>query len=809
MKLKILWGVLLAFVMLSVPVNAYSMDFYTVGNTSANKLNLNMSSLKFNSGTTCEIRLSNYLSVNEANLDIEDYFYSPFLDFAGYSTLSGLSAFQCKNIGYVYANSPTGTGYYDAQNIVLQDGNYIVSKLRTHFECSTTGSNYIVLETKRLDRDDKGYYPYAMYYSTKGASATIYTLPQVIANYSGCQGLNMVAEFKPKVLKPTTPDYKCEIDTNNQGICAYVYPFNSSYSGFVNIFMNTTNNTFFCSQGAGGSSTKQINITLYNPAKGEIYSFGKYRGACDVGGASPFSQIFNETLQLEPNQLYFIVLYASSTNTGFAGNQVSIRPPMDLRVQIDNRIPNYQCGDYSECLNGTQFRSCVDQTGVFPDKIDVNSCWVYGVEDELLLGFENPGKIYDYLSCFPTVEWPGFFCPSKTYDLTAEVPKYWDFVSQTVNDSGTIKNGRHFAQLTSDVAHSGQRSLEMWSLPPKLDEPITINDGASPATCNFSTSSPTSNYAQTNNLTDVIASNAFTFPTPNAVFTWWDKRDLFPKNHYDLRGSGIELVCEPDYLYYGAYTAGTPTAGGKYRILINEINSTTNATIRFVYDAEYEANTSWVAHIVDLSGKNISGTSHYRVFIMSHLDEFESVGNHVYIDDMKIQDLSQALNESLCQNYCDPDVIGRKWICEHIIYEDGSSINEWSYFDDDYDCIVASGGSPDGGEYDPPNWIKDLLDDLGYNQSTIDASGMGFLLNFLSPFFIGIMIILGIGGFLELKVAQAGGSGHGLIFAFVFLIGTSALTLFGIFPAGWGILMVIIGGLGTVFVIMKGIFGGS
>lgn len=809
MNKAIIWGGLLAFLILIAPVQAYSIDYYTVGNDTAINVNVNVSSLKVNPETTCSVRMGNYLSIAGTVFNAEDKFYSPLNTFQGYANFDSSSEFECHFVAYATNTEKTPLGYYDAQNVVLHSGDNAVSKFMVNYECVTTGANHIIFDISRTDIDDKGYYPMALAKNTEHGTATIYTTNQLLANYTGCQGFNTQAEFMSAPIKLEGGDVVCNIDGGNiKGICSLIYPFNSSASGVVNIFINATNETTYCADAFLNEKLKFYNITLIKASDNSVYSFANFQGECDIGGNEPINTVFNETFQLTPNELYFVSFYAHKESTAYADNLFRLKPPQQIIIQIDNRVPNYECGEWGECINGKRSRSCVDTTGVFPDMIEPEDCWFYNVTSELLLGFEESGDDYEFAYCFPT---PGLNplnpCPSIIYDYTVTIPKGWTFVSQTINDSGTEKNARYFGELTTTIAHSGKRSLELWSNPPKLDQPITVGGGTEPATCNFSTTANT--YTHTTNLTNSIATESFTFPTPNAVISWFDKRDLFPKKHYEF-GQWVE-VCVPDKLCYGDCDV---YARGRYLLRLIEINITTNATIRTVHDyyadGDKEAQTFWSYRVLDLSGKNITSSQHFRILIIPHLDQFDQEGNHIYIDDLKLQDLTQALNESECVSHCDPDIIDRYWSATLIINEDGSTVCEWTYWDGDFACILAGGGDPDDDDtiYDPPGWITDTLDDLGINQSTIDASGMGYLLNFVSPFFVGIMIIIIIGGLLEFKIAQAGGGGHGIVFAFVFLIGTTALTIFGIFPTYWGILMVIIGGLGTVFVVMKGVFGG-
>lgn len=89
--------------------------------------------------------------------------------------------------------------------------------------------------------------------------------------------------------------------------------------------------------------------------------------------------------------------------------------------------------------------------------------------------------------------------------------------------------------------------------------------------------------------------------------------------------------------------------------------------------------------------------------------------------------------------------------------------------------------------------VTDPLNIAGLNATAIRESGFGFTLIFITPLVILLLIFVGLGAFLEMKVKHA----HGMIFLGVMLVGLSVLLYFQVLPLAIGIVLVI--GLGLAF----------
>jgi hypothetical protein len=331
----------------------------------------------------------------------------------------------------------------------------------------------------------------------------------------------------------------------------------------------------------------------------------------------------------------------------------------------------------------------------------------------------------------------------------------------------------------------------------------TINNGASPAECKNSTTGYQANL-ETTNLSASIISDNFTFPSPFPALAWAVKKASTPREQYDVDFLGANPFCDPKVLCYGDCDA---TVLGEYQILLNELNNT-GSLVRTVFRFEGDATTSWNVIQVDLDESDINTSAPHQIIIATDVDDVSSpLPRRMWFDEFRIQSLSQPLIAN-CTDYCDGnDLIDAT-------EQDGACfltriVNESSCVAEQEAIAEAEALAQQLENLAVIPIVGDLLADSGLNETVIEESGLSFAVSFFSPFFLSIIIIIVLGGFLEFKVAQAskGGGGHGTIFGIVMLIGTIFLTMLGVFPIGFAIVFTIISGFIVVWTVLKTIKG--
>jgi len=375
--------------------------------------------------TDCFVGISDYGTYSTVSYPIliGSSYYSPQDTLISQSSYSLYQDITCVNLG-----NDNNTNQYNNQLEVYVSHDSTDSgdnSIKTDFSCS--GSNrYVVLASGEDFQDSKGKYPNVYVDNTCGTFIFNESIRNnFISNFSLCGGELSVGD--------SSLHSSCH---PNDTITSYFMPFNSSGGGTVSIKLDLNHPIT-------NVEVRYIIFPLDNPDNFEIL----YYGTEDTP--------YNGQKVLEENKIYVIHAYTLHDNLG---SSITLNY---LNVTLDAYIPDWNCGEYSDCIDGLRTRSCYDNNGVKPDKNEIQVCSIIELEN-LTLGFEEFFVDSPVVKCVPT--W-FFGCGHTPQVNTIDRPIGWTVVERTyVRDN--------FVQMTNDWSSEGTRSLKMWYIPPKQAEPF-------------------------------------------------------------------------------------------------------------------------------------------------------------------------------------------------------------------------------------------------------------------------------------------------------------------------------------------------
>ncbi len=292
-------------------------------------------------------------------------------------------------------------------------------------------------------------------------------------------------------------------------------PFNSMSSGSVNISVFERIG-YIANSGLGGGTLQYQN---------QYYLWDTVTNTTqNLGTSFPFSQSFN----LIPDREYFLFIgtryFIDDQNCGSGVTWGVVHNFTSYDITIDACQTNFICGEWSECQQGLQTRTCIDNSDCnAPNRVEERSCFDLPTFD-LTLGFEDTiitnNGVYICTKQF-------FTCFDVLSTINAEYPVNWT-VFPDFDGSGVARN--NFVKMSSDTASVGSRSLKMWYIPPKINEPVP------------SGSSTVCGNATTGSFPEVTHPyNESLFISQNVTFT-----NPFPQIRYDVRKCN-EPVLQYDY----------------------------------------------------------------------------------------------------------------------------------------------------------------------------------------------------------------------------------------------------------------------
>jgi hypothetical protein len=233
-----------------------------------------------------------------------------------------------------------------------------------------------------------------------------------------------------------------------------VVPFTAGPSGITNISVNDRDGYRF-NPAAGGTLQYANQYYLYDTV---------IDSSQNMGTTFPFSTDLN----LIPNRDYWLLVgtryFIDNHNCGSGNDWGVVHNWTDYTISIFAYEPDYVCGEWSECVDNLQTRSCVDANGRVPDIIEEQSCFDVPPVD-IDLGFEN---FFNQEVWICQKNYWLITCVDRLDSITAKYPVNWSVVA--TEEAG--KNLENFITISQDWKSKGSSSLKMWYYPPKDEEPL-------------------------------------------------------------------------------------------------------------------------------------------------------------------------------------------------------------------------------------------------------------------------------------------------------------------------------------------------
>lgn len=778
-------GILATFLFLSffsISAAAYQVSYYTSNTTGGASTLLHQPSMLWNNTVTCVQEITPFITqASASSYDVSIDYYSPGTTIIGTSSQTGLSNIVCQNFGQI-TDSDTG----------LQSGVFVTESgtgsgfvfLQTRYTCTTSDDDFTYFvnrDDNSTNQDGKGFYPGALV-TTSESSLPIITQESALGNFSTCEITNSYTSTR---FEPTF-DFACSIANDPCGVVMN-FPFNTSESGSVNIFVDL-NDTFSCF-GHASSPFKNFNVSIVKDSDQTATNLYTFRSVCSGAPFDTDGVILNQSFTLPKNEIYNLVFESEHPSTGFSSD-MGVRPPGVIKIDVDARIPDFECGEFNTCINGTQSRECIDQTGIFPNEIEFQDCFDLVAESSQVIGFEE-SEDFTFLEC----KKDPFFCTASPQNIVIEVPVNWTSVVPTVNSSSSIVPAARLAYMTSEDSSNGFKSLLMVYNPPQYDFVVENAGGAHlPAVCgNGSTGYIPQVYGDVNNASNIIFTD-ITFPTPYITVAW----DVALRTEPVVKYSTGNFLCSPSELCYAQDCNQTPR--GEYLVRL----APTSDIFNTIFEYNGEATEGFDSVQVDLSDANLdAGTSYRLIFALNPDDAYEPDGYTVLFDNVRFSNFNNPPGN--------PE-LGCTTFCNGTDLYTAIDFNNTCTFEIDLNNTVCTTeyeatqqAEAIAESTDPVAFFADAL-----NVTAVEDSGFGFALFFLSPIFLFFGVIIFIGGFIEYKIAKNSGTSgaRGGIFGMILIMGTVFVTM--AFPEfiGFAIVLIIISGFIVVNSVMKGFGGG-
>ncbi len=521
--LKKITFLMLIFLFLLIPnikaTNYYVVDLYN-SSTSLSPMDIIIPPAYAESGNFIAA-LNPYVNISASSGIITTYF-SPYGTILATSTINVTGDIECLNLGIANTTTQGDNGTMEVNFQGLFSGT-VTELFGSYKFIVSTDQDYITI-SNRIE-DTQRYVPFTYYHHECDTSP--FNIPQYDLFDSDTYGI-----CKP--LRTVTPMLKSKgfncIASNS--LIQYYFPFNSS-SGFVeyDLYGNVTN--------------------CQTPTRWRLYPLSNSSSITTLCNADSCSG----NITLVEDTIYVLTSWYDFCGAG----GLTFYPP-EINLTINIYRADFQCGAWSECLNGQQFRTCIDPEGKVPDKIEHRTCAIIELEN-LTLGFEDFYVEDDVHFCIPS--WGITGCSySLIQNKDVDRPSNWTVVEN-------VNQKQYFLAMTNDWFSEGSRSLRMWYIPPAEDGEPKL----SPLSCASLDQGKIPQIYQGVNDSFFIARN-ITFPASNMLLSF----DYLRCSENVLKHSeyrtifDLLLIC-PEVCYGGC----NQTPNGRF--FFNILDTTTSKSI--------------------------------------------------------------------------------------------------------------------------------------------------------------------------------------------------------------------------------------
>jgi hypothetical protein len=496
-KLAFLLGI--GFLILLIgQAKGYTQDYYVNRTSGAASFSYTINNSISDGANNCITTLGYYVDIKDNSGIPYNYLFTLYVN--GISNLStSLTSSANESCFFLGSRTFTNSTYKNA-TVAFQSfsggGLPITLRLETHTFCDSNDT-YVVFDSGKLDNTTLGTGGYQHPEAPNNDAFPATNFP-----YGHCNGET-----------PANVGWSATFGCSSCNVVQYVYPF---FSGNGSVNINVTD------RGGCGGGNPNMDCVIYNTAtntSSALYSCG----------SSSSQQNFS--LSLQPLATYKMI--CSYTLDNPASNPWIMNAPI-FYMNISDITPNYICNT-TTCINGSATRTCVDSKGLFPDTITPISCLL--ANQTVYLGFEDSAP---RLTTECIVGSLCFFNPVNISYNNPENP-HWDILPNSVivfppnqtigaNYGGGITGSESFTVNGTTITISpisqpwnrGSNFLKLWYEPPFFVHPF-FNVNTSTFQCANSTGGlPSITTFDFINAT-FLASLNFTFPS-NTMSMYVDVR---------------------------------------------------------------------------------------------------------------------------------------------------------------------------------------------------------------------------------------------------------------------------------------------
>lgn len=547
----------------------------------------------FYTSVSCNYNLTGYINTTGAKLNYTSYFYSPdYTTNLGFSTRE-LSAGNCQYMGQFSA-----TGSNTIHNTFNTTPAPVENYLKVSYDCNTAATNNRITLKNNATTN--------LVYAANTFVAPVTDTETICDNIDVNDMLLTRANWGScSVLNGLTTSSAANVSLNSQAI-EYYYPFRAT-SQYANL-------SYYALSDAA-ASTRKIAVFVYDM---DNTSTVMYNTTFDsTGGFSGLIQLN----ALAQNHDY-VIGFCEAQKQAAAG--WFTRP--NLTVDVLDLTPNWNCSAYSDCIDNYRTRYCNDLNGAYPNKNEISVC---SAIKNATIGFENYTSTDGVSICVHDGWWDCY--SHKVANITVDRPTGW-----TVADPVAYKE--NFLRMSSDWATEGSRSLQIWYIPPKINE---INGSNS---CGNTTVGKRPQIFQYVNNTSMYIMYNVSFPSSYMSFSYDVKTCYNPVEQY---GVYQHLVGNCPAQCYGPFC--NSTVRGKYYF---DIRNETSLFGNPIYDdITYWGYDEGIKRRYELF--NVEAGKNYEIiFAVDPQNNYDTNAYCVYLDNVQYSELAEPLSTD-CFSRCD------------------------------------------------------------------------------------------------------------------------------------------------------------
>ncbi len=388
-------------------------------------------------------------------------------------TLLNQNTFTCKNIGSNIILSPLN-GIYEGFHTVsftASSGNVTLTQL---YNCTESDFyfNNSINSTTDLDTYGNVVNRYQDYQTSLQDNTTI-TGKITEANFNDCTDIEI--QTSPYFTQSLATTSASALDRQAQ----FFYPFNTS-AGKIIYNISTDAPYITCLDACIEDIGASVHLFLVNMETGDYETLGTQSVDCSGGAtiSNNFEGVIRLTSALKESMYAFVMVvnFDDSVGCGGASRSFTMKEPEYVDYDVFVYRADFECSQWSECVDSSQTRTCVDPMGIAENEIEFRACFE-SANFSVDLGFELfKREALDTFVC--NKNW--FFCGNNLNLTPTYTPSGWylsrSYATNIYGITGALENFCTRANIPNVL--EGSFSLKCWTLPSGDEQPLPVTIGA-------------------------------------------------------------------------------------------------------------------------------------------------------------------------------------------------------------------------------------------------------------------------------------------------------------------------------------------